>query len=600
MSNSESKYDKNTYIGYLKLFNGGMKVIPGDIDNKIIHNRDRIIDHLNLVLSGGKQLKEKNVEKYFKALGGKYIRSKMNLPESTNVKGGSNKTISSAHKLLKLASKNNFNISNVLDIFKGSAPQLYEKLETKISGGQVRYTGSVYSNSSRRSSYESNRGGNNSISTKPKPSNAALQTFATYANNYTADFRNINERLGRDPSAEFSTEFFNANEKIRDEVLNNLETSLRTGQTRFTTQNGQLPRTSKDAMAFFNAFESSYMNDPSRVGKNNVLVRKYRDILVDTKWKSTTGEILGKEFSKNGIMQYLIESYPTIYNNAKNILSKGGYDDYRRDSYRSNSSRRNSYESNRGGYDSRRNSYRSEGGYDNYKRDDYRRDSYRLEGGDEIKTFRSTHTVGSGYGNINYAEYFRNNIEYAIRLANEFEDKRNIMIKFADALIYAAAINAVWVNTQNPMEKARMKLLAKNLSKYIDFSNENNIRLDKNDARNSIAKVAEGVFNWIDNIPWKSDRNYNKSGGYDNYRHNYNRGGMYKEEEEENEGGYDNYNYNRGSMNYNDNEGGYRDRYYSDNMHGGALGQFRNEIGRNLFNNNVNKLRENILKIELD
>jgi hypothetical protein len=35
-------------------------------------------------------------------------------------------------------------------------------------------------------------------------------------------------------------------------------------------------------------------------------------------------------------------------------------------------------------------------------------------------------------------------------------------------------------------------------------------------------------------------------------------------------------------------------------MHGGALGEFRKEIGRNLFNNNINKLRENILNIELD
>jgi hypothetical protein len=34
-------------------------------------------------------------------------------------------------------------------------------------------------------------------------------------------------------------------------------------------------------------------------------------------------------------------------------------------------------------------------------------------------------------------------------------------------------------------------------------------------------------------------------------------------------------------------------------MHGGALGEFRNEIGRKLFNNNINKLRENILNIEL-
>jgi len=158
MNNSESKYDKNTYIGYLKLFNGGMKVIPGEIDNKIISNRDKILEHLNLVLSGGKSLKDKNYEKYFSALGGKFLRLKMNLPESGNISGGTNKVIKDTHKLLKLAAKHN-KIDTALDIFKGSAPQLYEKLETKISGGQVRDTGSIYSNSSRRSSHRSNRGG---------------------------------------------------------------------------------------------------------------------------------------------------------------------------------------------------------------------------------------------------------------------------------------------------------------------------------------------------------------------------------------------------------------------------------------------------------
>ena len=31
-----ASYNKDTYIGYLKLKNGGMKVIPGDVDNQII------------------------------------------------------------------------------------------------------------------------------------------------------------------------------------------------------------------------------------------------------------------------------------------------------------------------------------------------------------------------------------------------------------------------------------------------------------------------------------------------------------------------------------------------------------------------------------
>jgi hypothetical protein len=153
---SNSKYDKNTYIGYLKRYNGGMKVIPGDVDNKIIGNRDKILDHLQHVFSGGKKLKQKNIEKYFKALGGKYIRNKMNLPNENHTSGGA--IVKDTHKLLKLLAKNNHSIDHVLDVFKGSAPQLYDKLESKITGGNIRDTESNYSNSSRRGLYRSDGG----------------------------------------------------------------------------------------------------------------------------------------------------------------------------------------------------------------------------------------------------------------------------------------------------------------------------------------------------------------------------------------------------------------------------------------------------------
>jgi len=68
------EYNKDTYIGYLKMKKGGMKVIPGDIDKQIITKRNNILGKLEDVIYGGDKLKEKNIEKYFKALGGKYIR----------------------------------------------------------------------------------------------------------------------------------------------------------------------------------------------------------------------------------------------------------------------------------------------------------------------------------------------------------------------------------------------------------------------------------------------------------------------------------------------------------------------------------------------
>ena len=45
---SKSRYDKDTYIGYLKLKHGGMKIVPGEIDNSIIQfsGKNRLSNHL--------------------------------------------------------------------------------------------------------------------------------------------------------------------------------------------------------------------------------------------------------------------------------------------------------------------------------------------------------------------------------------------------------------------------------------------------------------------------------------------------------------------------------------------------------------------------
>jgi hypothetical protein len=136
MSSSSEKYNKDTYIGYIRMKKGGMKIISGDKDDKIISVRNKILGHLDQVISGGKRLKEKNIKKYFKALGGKYIRNDIcSSGNNSNCKGGKNVSIDGAHKLLKLISKKNLPIDNALEIFKSSAPKLYEKLENKIKGG---------------------------------------------------------------------------------------------------------------------------------------------------------------------------------------------------------------------------------------------------------------------------------------------------------------------------------------------------------------------------------------------------------------------------------------------------------------------------------
>jgi hypothetical protein len=135
---SSSSEDSNKkYIGHLKTKNGGIKILPGEKDNRIIQKRNKILNHLSEVFSGGKSLKEKNISKYFKALGGKYIRNDICIKgDSNQCRKGQKVSIGGAHKLLKLAKNNEFKMDDVIYTFKESAPVLYKKFETRIDGGK--------------------------------------------------------------------------------------------------------------------------------------------------------------------------------------------------------------------------------------------------------------------------------------------------------------------------------------------------------------------------------------------------------------------------------------------------------------------------------
>lgn len=133
-----ASYNKDTYIGYLKVKKGGMKVIPGELDNEIINKRNNVLLKLEKVLTGGDKLKEKNIEKYFKALGGKYIRNDMCISGNTkSCKKGKQASMGGAHKLMELGS-NKYTPELLEAKFKGASPVLYEKYMNninKVSGG---------------------------------------------------------------------------------------------------------------------------------------------------------------------------------------------------------------------------------------------------------------------------------------------------------------------------------------------------------------------------------------------------------------------------------------------------------------------------------
>jgi hypothetical protein len=122
-----ANYNKDTYIGFLKIKKGGMKVIPGEMDNLIITKRNNILSKLEKVLTGGDKLKERNIEKYFKALGGKYIRNDMCISgDRSHCKKGKSISMGGAKKLMELASQK-YTPDLLETKFRGAAPVLYEK-----------------------------------------------------------------------------------------------------------------------------------------------------------------------------------------------------------------------------------------------------------------------------------------------------------------------------------------------------------------------------------------------------------------------------------------------------------------------------------------
>ena len=126
-------YNKDTYIGHLKMKRGGMKVIPGEIDNHILAKRDNLLDKLEDVIYGGDDLQEKNIERYFKALGGKYIRNDMCLSgDRSSCKKAKKLSIGGAMRLMEVG-VNKYSPDVLEQTFKGAAPVLYEKYKSNIT-----------------------------------------------------------------------------------------------------------------------------------------------------------------------------------------------------------------------------------------------------------------------------------------------------------------------------------------------------------------------------------------------------------------------------------------------------------------------------------
>ena len=125
---SKSVYDKDTYIGHLKIKKGGMKIIGGTEDDNINQNREKVLDHLNDTLDNKINIDPNNIPNYYKALEGTYVRSLI-CPDD-NDEDCQNKVdyaVKHGYKLSKLLAKK-LKIKSK-DYLKENAPKLYQQIK---------------------------------------------------------------------------------------------------------------------------------------------------------------------------------------------------------------------------------------------------------------------------------------------------------------------------------------------------------------------------------------------------------------------------------------------------------------------------------------
>jgi hypothetical protein len=123
-----AEYNKETYIGHLKLKHGGMKIIRDEHDKLIGKERNVVLKHLHESLKGG-NLDHNNIDLYYKALEGGFIRALIcpGHNNSATCEKANYHNQKAAYKLSKHALKGGNHV--VLKTFKTSAPKLYQHLK---------------------------------------------------------------------------------------------------------------------------------------------------------------------------------------------------------------------------------------------------------------------------------------------------------------------------------------------------------------------------------------------------------------------------------------------------------------------------------------
>ena len=557
------------------------------------NTKNNILNHLDSVLSNKKKLKEKNLNKYFKVLGGNY-------------KIDSDKTIHDSYKLFKLGVKNNINVDTLVNKFKGSAPKLYDKLESKIT--------KKYFNHSESSNFS---GGEDD--TKDDDDSDDAKSLATNLSGMS-DIPSV-KGYSEDKLPEYAKLKIKMYETIdKDKVKKDLENWVsKRGISKeyYSAANNLAVKIQESspntwdlqdvlkylATTYKGSYGNKYMYNPNNFDiKQHTYKSKYdKDVFPisnnwDAKVNPETEEYksvnpdkeLSKLFGRDGLLVGMYDTLLHSSERSKDLIQFLLYWFY----YVEPTSE----------------SILERTGWTKIDKEHGNKIIYNPTAGLLMRIIEVLHYINVRYLypqcviKIGSCDKLKANNSCGLDMAKITNMNKKFLTKLNKIDL------SIKEKIQKKMSKGKYSTVFREFYDFTNF-NEKGTPKYKDQLTYKVEPCEDILKRGLDTIIYTYnlmggiknrrynmdyDRDYDRRepinrGGYDDYYRNYDRDYNY------NRGGYDRYDdYTRGGYNRYDDQD-YYNRYYPDNMHGGALGEFRQEINRNIFNT----LREQILNLEL-
>jgi len=561
-------------------------------DNKD-NTKNNILNHLDLVLSNKKKLKEKNLNKYFKVLGGNY-------------KINSDKTINNSYKLFKLGIKNNIKVDTLVNKFKGSAPKLYDKLESKITEKYMNYSDSNSSFSGGEDEDEDTSDSDDSLATNLSGM-SDIPSVKGYSEDKLPEY------------AKLKLKIYHTNDEIKKAMVALIKKDDQPGINVANTwilrdsspNTWDLQYVLKNLASTYKISNGNmYMYDPNNFDiskhtykdkydeKIEPIVNNY-DAKVNFKteeYKSLNPDKeLSKLFGRDGLLVSMYDKLLRPSEHSKNLTQFLLYWFY----YVEPTSE----------------SILEKTSWTKIDKEHGNKIIYNPTAGLLMRIIEVLHYINIRYLypqcviKIGNCDKLKASNSCGLDMAKITNMNRKFLSKLNKIDL------SIKEKIQKKMSKGKYSVVFREFYDFINF-NEKGTPKYKDKLTYKVDTCEDILKRGLDSINYtytlmggikntRYNRDYTRD--YDrDYDRNYNRREPMRDNY--NRGGYDDYN------RYDDIDGGYRyynnrydrgggynryyddyNRYYPDNMHGGALGEFRQEINRNIFNT----LREQILNLEL-